>query len=217
MAHARREISIGFSEKRFLSGSHICLLYGDEDERLDVLARFFEAGRLDNERMVYVHAGGSEEQARAGLERHGFTASPQLHTRRSEEVYYPHGEFAPDRVLDLTRKFFEHALAEGFSGGRGSGELWCTTASPPPDTGVVLDYEARLTQLLAEYPSTIVCQYDVRRFDGVTVMDILSVHPYTIVRGQLLVNPFYVEPDRFLSVRSGDFGGRTVAGFPSGS
>ena len=29
-------------------------------------------------------------------------------------------------------------------------------------------------------------------------MDVLSVHPVMIVRGQLVQNPYYIEPDEFL-------------------
>ena len=29
-------------------------------------------------------------------------------------------------------------------------------------------------------------------------MDVLSVHPVMIVRGQLVKNPYYIEPDEFL-------------------
>ena len=37
-----------------------------------------------------------------------------------------------------------------------------------------------------------------RRFDGDTIMDVLAVHPMTIVRGQVVRNPFFVEPGAFL-------------------
>jgi hypothetical protein len=30
-------------------------------------------------------------------------------------------------------------------------------------------------------------------------MEVLSVHPVMIVRGQLVKNPYFVEPDEFLS------------------
>ena len=30
-------------------------------------------------------------------------------------------------------------------------------------------------------------------------MDVLSVHPMMIVRGQIVKNPFYIEPEEFLS------------------
>jgi len=62
----------------------------------------------------------------------------------------------------------------------------------------LLDYEARLTLLLAEHPCTACCQYDTRRFDGNTIMDVLAVHPMAIIRGQVVKNPFYVEPGIFL-------------------
>jgi hypothetical protein len=210
MSHTRREISVGFSEKRFLSGSHICLLFGSDDERSSVLARFFEAGRREHERMVYAYAGDSDAAARAGLARFGFVADADLRTRPAAEVYYPDGEFSPDRVIEQTRRFFEGSLAEGFTGGRATGELVSGRSGHLPSSESLMAYEARLTEVLARYPSTVVCQYDVRHFDGATIMDILSVHPYTVVRGQLVVNPYYVEPDQFLA-------GRAAPGFPSGS
>jgi hypothetical protein len=37
----------------------------------------------------------------------------------------------------------------------------------------------RLTDVLAEYPAVCMCEYDVRLFDGATIMDVLSTHPYT--------------------------------------
>ena len=210
MSYARREVSVGFSEKRFLSGSHICLLFGSDDERLSVLARFFEAGRREHERMIYAHADASDAAARDGLARWGFVPDEDLRTRPAVEVYYPNGKFSAEHVLEQTRRFFEGALADGYRGGRASGEL---VRSPGglPSSEQLLSYEAKLTQVLAQYPSTVVCQYDVRRFDGATMMDILSVHPYTIVRGQLVVNPYFIEPDQFLAGRP------AAGGFPSGS
>src|SRR4051812_49707975 len=99
MSYARREISVGFSEKPFLAGSHICLLYGDDAERTDVLARFFEAGRLENERLVYVHAGGTDADARAALAHYGFNGGSSLSTRGAHARYFPHGCFHPHRGL----------------------------------------------------------------------------------------------------------------------
>jgi hypothetical protein len=61
-----------------------------------------------------------------------------------------------------------------------------------------MDYEARLTQLLVQHPYTACCQYDARRFSGQVLMDVLSVHPLMIVRGQLVKNPYFVEASVFL-------------------
>jgi hypothetical protein len=35
------------------------------------------------------------------------------------------------------------------------------------------------------------CQYDLNKFDGGTLYDVLNVHPVVIVGGHLLRNPFY--------------------------
>jgi hypothetical protein len=210
MTHPRHEVSVGFSEQRFLSGSHICLLYSSDEERLGVLARFFEAGRREHERMMYAYAGDDDGEARAGLLRHGFVCGRDVRTRPADQVYYPQGQFSPEHVLEQTRRFFEGALAEGFSGGRASGELMGPPGAQPGRERLMV-FEARLTELLAQYPATVVCQYDVRRFDGETISDILSVHPYAIVHGHLLWNPYHVEPDRFLAGRI------DCGGFPSAS
>jgi len=49
-----------------------------------------------------------------------------------------------------------------------------------------------------DFLCTACCQYDARRFSGELIMDVLSVHPAMIVRGQLVKNPFNIEPDVFL-------------------
>ena len=62
----------------------------------------------------------------------------------------------------------------------------------------LIDYEMRLTEVLARFPFTACCQYDARRFSGSLIMDAMSVHPVMIVQGQLVKNPYYIEPEVFL-------------------
>lgn len=105
-----------------------------------------------------------------------------------------------DEMFDVVRDFYLAATQEeGFPGARGTGEMsWCLVEGRA-DADSVMDYEARLSLLLAEYPYTACCQYDARLFDGETIMDVLSVHPVMIVRGQLVRNPYYVPPETFLA------------------
>jgi hypothetical protein len=176
---------------------HMCFLYGNEEERLRVLARFYEAGRLAGERLTYAYEGDSDAEVRRGLRQYGLTDDATLRTRRSEDLYFLDGELLPDRMLEITKQIYENAIAEGFTGARSSGELaWGNRGTIT--SRQALEYEARLTDVLLESPATVVCQYDVRRFDGGLLMDILSVHPYTVVRGQVVMNPYFVEPAKFL-------------------
>ena len=52
--------------------------------------------------------------------------------------------------------------------------------------------------LLRDHPVNAVCQYDATKFSGSTIMEILKVHPYMIVRGKVVHNPYYVTPEEYL-------------------
>jgi hypothetical protein len=71
-------------------------------------------------------------------------------------------------------------------------------ASGRYDLDLLMDYEARINDLVRDHPFTGCCQYDLRRFDGQAIMDVLQVHPVALIRGQLVLNPYYVEPAVFL-------------------
>jgi len=68
-----------------------------------------------------------------------------------------------------------------------------------PGSRDLLEYEARINLLVRDVPTTAVCQYDARLFDGATLYGILSVHPMMIVHGRVVRNPYYLEPEVFLA------------------
>src|SRR5262245_49473017 len=44
----------------------------------------------------------------------------------------------------------------------------------------------------------VICSYDLARFRGDVVVEVMRTHPIIIVRGILKENPFFVPPDQFL-------------------
>ncbi|MDP7287464.1 MAG: MEDS domain-containing protein [Phycisphaerae bacterium] len=114
-------------------------------------------------------------------------------------VYTPGGGFTPQEMLDVVEAFYHKAIDEGYTGARGSGEMTWSLQEGLADVGDLLEYEAKLTGVLKLHPYTAVCQYDARRFSGEMIMDILSVHPVMIVRGQLVKNPHFIDPEQFLT------------------
>jgi hypothetical protein len=76
---------------------------------------------------------------------------------------------------------------------------WAARRGTPSDK--LIEYEALVKEYVARYPVTAMCEYDARRFDGATLLDILALHPAMIVRGQILKNPFYVDPAEYLARR----------------
>jgi hypothetical protein len=198
----KRRVSLGFSKERVEEGQHICYLYNDDRERLSVLAKYLESGRLDGEKILYLVDTMTPEKMLSELASLGLDtrARPEAFSvAEAKPAYCAGGAFDADRILQIVKEFYIQAVErEGYSGARSTGEMsWCLDAGMA-DLTPLMEYEARLNELLAECPCTACCQYDTRRFSGAAILDVLSVHPLAIVRGQLVKNPFYVTPQAFL-------------------
>jgi hypothetical protein len=198
---ARRTISLGFTEERVLEGQHICYLFNDEVERRRIMAKYLESGLAAGEKILYLVDDLTPAEMLDALEELGVDArasAARLTVAAAAPAYCPHGTFDADAMLNEVRGFYATAIAEGFEGARGTGEMsWCLVEGRADEVSL-MEYEARLNDLVAQHPYTACCQYDTRRFDGNTIMDVLAVHPMTIVRGQVVRNPFFVEPGVFL-------------------
>jgi hypothetical protein len=206
----RRNISLGFTEDHVSEGQHMCYIFNDDDERKRVMAKYLESGMLANEKLLYLVDVMTPEEMLSCLDDLGVDvrSKPQsIAVAEAAPAYCPSGVFNADEMLDEVKKFYLQAVRGGYTGARGTGEMsWCLVEGRADETSL-LDYEARLTMLVAEYPYTACCQYDARRFDGGVIFDVLKVHPVMIVRGQLVKNPYYVEPHIFLEeLRAGNRG-----------
>jgi len=185
------------------SGTHLCLIYDDERERREVVAKFVEDGFSKGERVAYF-TDAEPLAIRSWLGQHGveLPEPPVFSLLRARSVYFPDGEFLPERMPPYWRGFHKEATDLGLSGARATGETSWSREVPGGER--IVEYEANLNVLLLDLPVTALCQYDVRRFDGATIFDILRVHPLMLVGGQVVRNPYYERPQESLqrSVRS---------------
>lgn len=201
MARKRRKISLGFTSQQFHEGHHIIYLYNDDVERKRTMARYLRQGLSDDEKVLYLVDDISPDEMRIELMALGVDVDAKqkdFDITRGHYSHCPSEHFSPDFMLGIVGEYYDSAIRDGYAGARGAGEMsWALTKgrAAVPD---LLEYEARLNNILQDHPLTTVCQYDARRFDGALVMDMLSVHPLMIVRGQLVNNPSYVEPEVFL-------------------
>ena len=195
----RRVISLGFSAHPIQEGRHICFLFNDDGERLDVIDRFLASGLQQKEKVIcLVDTMGPDafvEQLRA----YGVAPTEAgLVVAEASAAYCPSGHFSADDVLQFVRTFYDAARMAGYEGARGTGEMGWSLDGGYGDMTELMSYEARLNDVLDVSPITLCCQYDVRRFDGQSILDVLSVHPIAIVHGQVVQNPYYVDPAVFL-------------------
>lgn len=206
MTDARRMISLGFDSELYPAGTHMCYIFDDDIERRSLLAEYVQSGLDAGEQVGYFVDTMPPDQLKTSLREAGAQLTDELEGSQysisaAEDVYCPDGTFKVDRMIDTLRQAYERSSQEGFAGVRLTGEMtWSRKGHPGSDH--LAEYEARINVLVRTVPTTAVCQYDARRFDGSTLYDVLSVHPMMIVHGQVHRNPYYVEPEVFLASHS---------------
>lgn len=198
-----RMISLGFDTHRYAAGTHLCFIFNDEDERRLVMARYIESGLQGDDQVGYFVDTMSPDDLNTWLRASGVSVSEALDRKQfysldAERTYCPDGTFRVDRMIDTVAEAHSRGLREGFSGARVTGEMTWSRRGHPGSENLV-EYECRLNILMRTVPTTAVCQYDARRFDGATLYQILQVHPMMVVHGQVVRNPYYVEPEVFLA------------------
>lgn len=198
MSEERRHICLGFTDERYPEGTHICYLYNDDEERRRILPLFARHALLDHDCFKYIAdvtdgAGLARVTDELGLDSTERGLLRRIEILTANEGYFPDGGFDPDTMLARLRATYEQCLDAGFAGARITGEMcWALRGIPGADR--ILECESRINDLVREAPVTVMCQYDLRQFDGATMFDIMSVHPVIIVGGHILRNPFYRHP-----------------------
>jgi hypothetical protein len=195
MKEPDRHVCLGFTDERYPAGTHICYLYSSDEERRRILPLYARQALLAQEAFNYVADVDSRAELPQVLEQLDLAAAirerpAQTEVAISAEGYFPLGRFSPDDMIGRLRRAYEQCLAQGLSGARFAGEMtWALRGIP--GTERILECESRINELVKEAPMTIMCQYDLNKFDGAMLYDVLNVHPVVIIGGHLLRNPFY--------------------------
>jgi hypothetical protein len=192
---------MGFSSERFPAGTHMCLIYSDEQERRDIVSKYLKGGLSADEKVAYFVDEASPEKLLTWLAEMGIVVPEDgiegFSIDSTADTYYPDGKFDPDAMLDNLKAVHHAAVADGYSATRVTGEMtWALKGVPGSER--LIEYESRVNSILVDHPVTAMCQYDANKFDGGTIYDCLKVHPYMIAHGQIARNPFYMTPEEFL-------------------
>lgn len=197
----RREINLGFTDTCIPEGQHVVYVYSDDDERKRTIASYLGRGLTDREKVLYLVADISPEDLVAELKTLGVDTEAAGQAFDLLEEHYkqcPGAYFEPEYMLGVVAEYYDQAITEGYVGARGAGEMSWAAKHAHCSMRALLGYEAELNAILAKHPLTTICQYDARLFSGEVIYDVLRVHPMAIVGGQLVRNPFYIEPASFL-------------------
>ena len=203
MDQIQKRVTLGFTREEVPMGAHICQIYSDRDECIDSLLKFLVSGIKSGERTACFSEKFSENSLRKHFSQYDLDydtlmESGAISLSGTSETYISDNKFDPDRMVNTLTQFHDESQEMGYPAARVIGEMI------PKVLGVeggdrLLEYESKVSLLLRTHPVTSVCQYDAADFDGATIMDILKVHPQMIVKGTVVHNPFFIQPEEFLS------------------
>ncbi len=194
----------GIDEIGLLPGSHVCAFYRGDTDRDRLLSGYFGAGLTAGDKCVCVVDSASTAEWLAALPRAGGEPGPldgQLDIHLPESTYLAGGEFTTSDMLTFWTENMIKAEVDGYTFCRLAGEMtWALRDAPGVEH--LVGYESELNRVTASCPVIVLCLYDLDRFSGEVVVNIVKTHPQVLVQGILVENPYYVGPDEFLGPSS---------------
>jgi hypothetical protein len=191
-------------------GAHICGLYESEHERDEIIFGYLRQGYLAGDLQLYCPVERSPEQFYEEFA--AFCPSCQSDLRNPQhfnlisarELYYPDGVFDPWHMDDALSAYYTSSQANGRRNIRATAEMvWVLAAIPGIE--YLMAYEARLNYFIPGKPWISICMYNIAKFSGAMVMNVLRTHPFTINGGVITQNPYFVHPDKWLAENAPQF------------
>jgi hypothetical protein len=195
-------LALGISGIEAELGDHICALHSGEFQRDQVLIPFLEAGLASGDKCICVVDGTDPAEIVATLgaqvDASAFAASKQLEVIRASDMYLRSGGFSADEVIGSWKAAMSEVMYDGRFDVVRAVETW-SRRDVVPDMQELLVLESEMNRYLPLYPQVIVCLYDIDRFGGGIIVDLLKTHPRVLVGGLLLENPYHLTPDELLT------------------
>lgn len=180
---------------------HICAFFHSDEEEYRVLLPFIKDGFLCGDKAVHVvnpgqHQDHLQRLAGAGVDTAAAQKSGQFELLTNSEAYLRDGRFDQDRMLEV----FEQLASGNAKGGFPLSRICCRMdwSVEGPYIEDVIEFESRVNDVWSEHDDAVICTYQLSKFGGDTVIDILRTHPMVIIGGILQRNPFFVPPGEFL-------------------
>lgn len=195
-------VGLGIGGLEAEPGDHICGVFSGERERDQVLIPFLQAGLASGDKCICVVDGTSPGEIVATLgpggEAAALTAGKQLEVIGAADMYLRSGRFSADEVIGAWKAAISDAMYAGQFDVVRAVETW-SLRDVVPDMRELLVLESEMNRYLPLFPQVIVCLYDISRFGGGIIINLLKTHPRVLMGGMLVENPYYRTPDELLT------------------
>jgi hypothetical protein len=193
---------IPFAGSQLCQARHVCAFFNNDDEAYRVLLPFIKGGFECGDKAVHVvnpgqRPGHLQRLTAAGIDPIEAQQRGQLELRTNAEAYLRDGRFDPDRMLEVFERLAGGSAAEGFPISRIVCQMdWAADDQSHIDK--LVEFESRVNDVWDRHDDAVICVYNLAKFGGDTVVDMMRTHPMIIIGGILQANPFFVPPQQFL-------------------
>lgn len=209
----QERVNLGFGGHECNNGMHFCGLYETEQERDEIILEYLRQGLVDHDRVLYTPTERTADDfyTKFGEKFPQDTSllqdNPLLTLNTADDLYYENGSFSPLRMNKNLNKFYEESQKDKKVNIRTTAEMvWALEKHL--DKKQLMAYESRLNYFIPGKPWMSICMYNINKFDGKTVMQVLQTHPYSISKGKVIVkNPYFIHPDKWLAENAPEYMG----------
>ena len=196
--------SIGFGDYTCNWGLHMCGLYETQEERDKIIFGLFRQGFLDGDMNLYCPVERTSDDFK---QKFGdfcpecaskVSDSNQMVLFSARSLYYPSGTFSPEAMDVGLNQYFTNSQKNGPRNVRATAEMvWALGKIPGAE--MLMVYESRLNYFIPGKPWVSICLYNLNRFSGAAIMNVLQTHPFSVSQGMISQNPYYVDPEKWLT------------------
>ncbi len=200
----RTAAPIRFAGSTLKDRAHVCAFFNNPDDAHRVLLPFVKEGLELGEEALHTIDPRQRAEYIAWLTAAGIDVAGdkrgQMEVLDWTESHLRAGRFDQEWTLAFWGKFASDAKGKGFPLVRFVSQMeWVLETDL--DLNELLEYEAKANEAWLRHDGPVnpaICVYDLRKFRGDIVVDVMRTHPLVIIGGVLQENPFFVPPDEFL-------------------
>ena len=193
---------IPFGGSQLSETRHVCAFFSSDEEQYRVSLPFIKDGFQCGHKAI--HDVNPEQRndhlnrlIPAGIDTAAARQSGQLELKTNTEAYLRNGRFDKDRMVEVFEQLANGNARGGFPLRRIVCRMdWAVEGGSYADD--VVEFESRVNEVWNRHEDAVICTYDLGKFGGDTVIDILRTHPMVIIGGILQHNLFFVPPEQFL-------------------
>ena len=166
-------------------GSHICLLYQNKEDLIDILVPYFIEGLQNNEYCMWItskplHAKEAEIVLRECLSSFDqYVKKNQIEIIPFNNWYLKGNEFNFHYIFNKLNDKVSYALDRGFNGLRLSGNISWLRNEYLND---FKQYERAVNDVITLYKIIALCTYPLREYNTFKILDVICNHQFSITK-----------------------------------